>query len=370
MDFDPTRTSLTGYAASLELAKHGGGNWRFSTGFDTRSPGFEVNDLGFQRNADRTIQWLWVNRRWLQPGKVFRDFHLNVNQWGVWNYGWDKNGLGANVNVNFTLRNYWSGYAGAGRWAEALSTGALRGGPAIVRPAGLETWFGFESDERKALRGGVNGWYSKEQEKAGWAYGVSPTVSWRPATNMDFRVGPRYSRSYNAWQYLQSAEAFGDTHYVFGRLDQRTFGMTFRGNVTFTSNISLQLYAEPFVSSGRYLGFREVADPRAATFAGRFTDFTPEQLVPGEDGSVGVDLNDDGVEDLALGSPDFTFLSFRSNVVLRWEYLLGSTMFLVWQHGRSDVRNDGTFRLGRVGDLFDAEQENTFVVKFSYYLSM
>jgi hypothetical protein len=78
--YDPTRTSLTGFAGAMSIGKHAG-NWRFSGGIDTRSPGYEVNDLGFQRDADRHIQWSWLSHRWLQPGKIFRRFQINLNQW-------------------------------------------------------------------------------------------------------------------------------------------------------------------------------------------------------------------------------------------------------------------------------------------------
>jgi hypothetical protein len=142
--FDPTRTSLSGYAGQLTFGKHAG-NWRFSTGIDTRSPGFEVNDMGFQRDADRTIQWVWLNRRWLQPGKVFRNFNITSLQYSAWSYGWDRLGLGGNINLNFTLLNYWSGYFGAEKSLAGLSTTALRGGPALKEPSTLHSWAGFHS---------------------------------------------------------------------------------------------------------------------------------------------------------------------------------------------------------------------------------
>ena len=127
---------------------------------------------------------------------------------------------------------------------------------------------------------------------------------------------------------------------------------------------------EPFVSAGEYLEFKEVDQPRGATYADRFATFTGDQLlVDGED--VSVDLDRDGTADLALGNPDFRFLSFRSNVVLRWEYLLGSSMFIVWQHGRSDFTRQGRFDFSDgVGDLFRAPAENTFLVKMNYWFSL
>ena len=122
LTYDPTRTALSGFAGQLVLNKHAGDRWRFGAGIDTRSPGFEVNDIGYQRDADRTIQFTWLNRRWLKPGKVFRRFNLNFNQWTAWSYGWDRMGVGGNVNFHFELLNYWGGYGGINRQLGGLST--------------------------------------------------------------------------------------------------------------------------------------------------------------------------------------------------------------------------------------------------------
>ena len=368
--YDPTRTSLSGFAGQFVFNKHAGGNWRFGVGADTRSPGFEVNDIGYQRDADRSIQFTWINRRWLQPGKVFRRLNINFNQWYGWTYGWDRLALGGNVNLNYTLLNYWGGYLGLNREWDGIATGALRGGPAFIRPGGTNGWGGFYTDERKTLRVGVSGSFWRGDEGAGWQYWVGPNVSWRPATNVDLSVSPSLSRGADRWQYLDTQDALGSTHYLFGELEQTTVNLTLRGNATFTPELSLQVYAQPFVASGDFTGFKQVSDPRAARFADRFEVFEADRLMV-QTGEVGVDLDRDGQVDLDLGNPDFSYLSFRSNVVLRWEYLLGSTLFLVWQHGRSYDNHDGTFNLGSSLDqLFRSDARNTFVVKLNYWLSL
>ena len=82
------------------------------------------------------------------------------------------------------------------------------------------------------------------------------------------------------------------------------------------------------------------------------------------DGEIGLDFDRDGVADTDIGNPDFTFLSFRSNLVLRWEYSLGSTVFLVWQHGRTGFNSQGRFDVrSSLSDLFAADQENVFLMK-------
>ncbi len=364
---DPTRTSLSGFASQISFGKIAG-SWRFSTGLDTRSPGFESNDLGFMREADRTIQWVWLQRRWQQPGKIFREFYLNFNQWSVFNYGWDRQTVGGNLNLNFTLLNYWNGGFGFNGDLEGFSTVSLRGGPGIIRPASWNVWLHFNSDHRKSVRGGLGGHIWRSPETGSWSWSVNHNLSWRVAGNLDFTASPRFNQQLSTWQYLLTETVLGDTEYLYGGLHQSTASMTFRGNLTFTPNLSLQLYVEPFVSTGAYQSYSRVEDPRGAMWTDRMVPFEDDQILV-RGGEVSLDVNSDGATDVDLGNPDFTYLSFRSNAVLRWEYLPGSTIFFVWQHGRSEQTNQGEFSLGSgVSDLFYTEAANTFLVKVSYWL--
>ena len=367
LTLDPTRTSLAGFASQISIGKIAG-DWRFSTGFDTRSPGFEANDLGFMRDADRTIQWVWIQRRWQQPGKVFRSFFLNFNQWSVFNFGWDRLNLGGNLNLHFTLLNYWNGGFGFNSDRGGLSTVALRGGPGLLTPSSWNVWFNFNSDYRKPVRSGLGGHIWQQSETGSWSWGVRQNVSWRVAGNIEFTAAPGFNRNLDTWQYLQSETALGETQYVFGELLQTTASMMFRGNLTFTPTLSLQLYMQPFIATGAYRGYSRVNEPRGATWGDRLDSFAHDQISV-DDGDVSVDLDRDGVADLDLGNPDFTYLSLRSNAVLRWEYLPGSTVFFVWQHGRSEFNNGGEFNLrSGASDLLTADATNTLLIKVTYWL--
>jgi hypothetical protein len=368
--YDPARTSLTGFAGQFVIGKHGGGNWRFSTGADTRTPGFEVNDAGFQREADRTIQFIWVQRRWLDPGKVIRRAWLNFNQSSVWDWGWNRLRIGGNVNGSAQFANYWHGYAGFWVGSEGWSNSALRGGPAFRTPPAQNGWAGFSTDDRKALRIGLNTSGFRQPQADVWSFNVRVPLTWQAASNVSLVLAPGVSRMYDTWQYLDTQDALGETHYVFGMLDQTTVSARIRANLTFRPNLTLQVYAEPFVSSGKYVGYREVDDPRADAFADRFYDYTDDQVTL-QDGEVLIDLDGSGTADIVLDDPNFTYLSFRSNVVLRWEYMSGSTLFVVWQHGRSDVTDNGQFQPGQgIQDMFRLPAVNTFVIKLNYWLSL
>jgi hypothetical protein len=377
--YDPTRTSLGGWAASTEVMKIGGGNWRYGGFLNVRSPGFEVNDLGYQREADLALQVLWAQYQSNRPGRVFRSWRIGVNEWAGWTLGGERAATGGNLNGNFQLKSFWGGYGGLNREASSLAVAALRGGPAIVRPGNTNTWFGMHTDRRRPASLSLDGNASREDETGGYSWRLGPSVDVRPSTSASLSLRPSYSRSAQAWQFVGSEPLDGTPRYLFGRLDQTTTSVTARLNYTFTPALSLQLYAQPFISAGRYSDFRAVADPRAERFADRLPLFAATRAELGRDasGRFRADTDGDGTPDVRFRDPDFNVKQFRSNAVLRWEYRPGSTLFVVWSQGRSDRLPDGTFGMRRdFGRLFGLDDEhgvaatNTLLIKLNYWLNL
>ena len=74
------------------------------------------------------------------------------------------------------------------------------------------------------------------------------------------------------------------------------------------------------------------------------------------------------IRDVNVVASDFNVRSFRSNVVVRWEWRPGSTFYLVWQQDRSGNRPIGRAGLADVLDGFGATGDNFLAVKASYWL--
>jgi hypothetical protein len=182
--------------------------------------------------------------------------------------------------------------------------------------------------------------------------GVSPGLALKPASNIFIQLSPRYNRDETSAQYVQTvtdptATAFFGKRYVFGYIGTKTVSLDTRVNWTFTPNLTLQLFAQPFIASGDYSSFREFARPRSLS-----------KLVYGEDvGTISYDEDDasyrvdpDGSGPAAaftFDNPDFTSSALRGTAVLRWEYRPGSTLFFVWTQERSDFEPEGSFGLAR-----------------------
>jgi hypothetical protein len=365
VEVDPDATRLDGWSAKLEVMKIAGGNWRGASFTHVRSPGFEVNDLGFMPSADYLTQWFWLQRRSDRPGSHLRNWAVNLNAGSTWTFGRERTNLNGNVNLHGATLGNLQFRGGMNVNGHGRSATLLRGGPAIRTERGANGWAGFATDARRDVQLDVNGSWSVRPEADSWSMGLSPSLRWRPSGRTTLRAGPWYSHRVEDRQWVDGVTLGEAREYVFGRMEQRTLAMTVRADLALTPTLSFQLYAQPFLSSGSFGSFKRVADPGAADYRDRFQQVEAELV----DGRYRADLTGDG-EPESFRNPHFSSMQFRSNAVLRWEYRPGSTAYLVWAQGREAFAPDGSFDVGRrYGDLFSTRPENVLMVKVSYWMN-
>jgi len=214
-------------------------------------------------------------------------------------------------------------------------------------------WAGIAGDDRKAIV--TYFWVNYWRADGGRSHNISlsPEIDFKLASRITASLSPSYSRSRNDVQPLgPRTDSSNVTHYLFGHLEQKQLALTMRFTYPFTSSMSLQVYAQPFISKGTYSNVRELsAKPRAADYVSRYQTY----------GDTAYTNNIGG----------FNFKQFRSNVVFRWEYRPGSTLFVVWSQGRqgsTGIEGARSFG-GDLNDLFNRRPDNGFLVKLSYWLN-
>jgi len=162
-ELDPTRRSLTGTAGMLGISKIGGKYVRFNSNVAFKTPGFEINDLGFLRRADQRTMGNWLQIRSDTPNKWFRSRMINFNQYATWNFDGDRVFSGGNVNAHATLLNNWNFGGGYNFSALEFDDRATRGGPGVYSGGFRTVWHYLNTDPRRQLRlsyfaaGGSNG---------------------------------------------------------------------------------------------------------------------------------------------------------------------------------------------------------------------
>ena len=374
--YDPAAREFTGYGGIFRVSKQAG-NWIGDLNAASLSPGFETNDMGFQQVAD----WRWVNtafgRQFTKPTRYYRTMSLMAGGSQAWNYDGDLTDRDVTGMFSIELPNYWNGFVGMRRTFSAYSDRLTRGGVVVRKPGSFGGVANLSTDGRKkvSLRGeaGLTGYEGGGSD----VFGVVD-VTFRPAPNVSLTLGPGFSLNRSTNQYVGSvadttARAFFGRRSVFAHLDQRQVYMNTRANVTFTPNLSLEVYAQPFLASGDYTRFQEFAAPRSRELLvyGRDVGTLTETVTDGVTRYV-IDPDGEGpARTITIRQPDFNLRSLRGTGVLRWEWRPGSTAFLVWTQRRSGQVAVGDFDFGRDADaLWDAPSDNIFVLKISYWLGL
>ncbi len=367
---DPARRSLAGHGGSLRIGKSRG-RLNADAGAAWRSPGFELNDLGFVRNCDEINQFAWVGYSIRNPFSIFRRMAFNVNQWLDFEYGGENLYQAFNFNTNAGFRNNWTYNASITRENERISMNELRGGPSMKVPGGVSADAGFDSDFRSRISGGFGGGVTTRDDDAGETSHLWTYLAWRPSNAIRLEVNPEYIRNRPEMQFMQAADFAGDPAYVYGALDQETFDLSMRLDYSLTPRLTVQYYGAPFVSAGKYGEFKRVTDPRAGAFEDRFVRLAGAASRDPEGGGWLVDEDADGTADYSFGDRDFNVRDFNSNLVVRWEYSPGSNLFVVWSQARSGFTPDGRFDLGRDLDgLFEVHPHDVFLVKISRWFDL
>lgn len=379
--FDPDATSLSGYRAQIDAGKRAG-TWIWNVALTATSPGYEINDMGFQLNADRIMVDPNITYEENQPGPLFRRWSLRFGPDFDFNYGGNLIRYIPMLTFNWQLLNYWSGSLRYNYIGPISSDRLTRGGPLTRLPDGHLAGLTLNSDPRKQFT--ISGGLTYTHDQAGMDQtSANLSLGLKPAPNWEISIGPNLNSVFLPAQYVTTVpdptatQTYGN-RYVFAPLDQTTLAIEMRLNVVFTPSLSLQFYAQPFFSSNDFGALAELRAPRTFDFLEYGTDIG---TVTRENATSLIDPDAGGpAKPFRVDDRDFRLNSLRGNMVLRWEWRPGSTLYLVWQQDRANhlgaaeaelmARDMGAFALREsVRDLFDSRPINVFLFKISYWLN-
>ncbi|MFA9393047.1 MAG: DUF5916 domain-containing protein [Prolixibacteraceae bacterium] len=369
---DSNLTSLSGYGASFKFGKNSKKRLRFQTSITLKSPGLELNDVGYMRSADMIHHGTWMGYYLQDPFSIFRNFYLNLNYWMYLNYEGKLLSTFANMNFNTQFKNKWRINGSSTRQNESLSTTMLRGGPSFTQPGNTNMNLNIQSDYSKKVAFYMGNYHSFGDDNCGSYHEYWTGFEIRPMNSMSVSLSGSYSKQNNQLQYIETTKFDDENRYVFAQIEQQTVNLTIRVNYTITPELSLQYYGQPFICSGKYDQLKKITAPHANLYLNRFHTFTLNELsYDPEEEQYNIDENVDGSVDYNISKPDFNFLQFRSNMVVRWEFRPGSTAYLVWSQGRTGTDSNGNFNFGNdLQALFTEQPHNVFLLKFNYWFSL
>ena len=369
LELDTTATSLTGFAGSTFLSHRIGRLWNMAAGVNTMSPDYEISDLGFQRRADRFDMEVDIGYNETRPGRL-RRYSASATLLSEHNYDWKDISERAFINGFVQLLNYWTASANLGlSKAGTVDDRLTRGGPAAYRPGFVYVATNVSSDPRKSVVVNV-GSFIQTGPGEGSNNQFFGSLQMNPRPNIELSLGPSVSFDKSEAQFLgripdaTASRTFG-ARYVFASVDQTTVSLDTRLNYTFSPNLSLQVFAQPFIATGDFGAVKEFEAPgefRFLEYGRDIGEISGGRIYPSGVGPNAVSF--------AVPQPDFSVASLRGNAVVRWEWRPGSTMYFAWQQTRSDFRPTGEFEFRRnVESVFDPRPDNIFLVKVSYWLN-
>lgn len=371
VQLDENATSMSGWAGRVILNKQKG-NFIINAALGAVSPGFNSMDMGFQWFSDVINGHIMVAYRSFKPGKIFRNWNVNLFTQRNYDFGGHKIGEQRLILIaSAQFLNYWSTFVQLSVNPERWSKDLTRGGPLTLLPP--TTWgeISIDSDDRKSFVISLYHYFSTS-ESGSQSRTFSLGFRWKPSSNFSISLQPDYGTSHDVAQWVTGVddELMTDTYgrrYVFGTIDQKTLSCSIRLNWIFSPKLSLQAYIQPFIAVGAYNNFKELARPRSFDF-NHFGQGGSTILYSVADELYTVDPDGPGAaSDFTFDNPDFNYKSLRGTVVLRWEYSPGSTFYLVWTQNRADYANPGEFRFGRdFGNLLRAPGDNIFMIKFAH----
>ncbi|HUL44360.1 MAG TPA: DUF5916 domain-containing protein [Bacteroidota bacterium] len=369
---DSGTTSLSGYAGRIFLTKQKG-NFTVNGSLGVISPGFDVDDMGFQWRTDVINSHAGARYSWTVPTSWYQSLTLSAALFRSYDFGGDVTWQGIWQNSDIVFPNFYEfGYAYAYN-PQAISDHRTRGGPKTINPLGYEISWWLSGDSRKTFIPGIN--FDSYQSAYQTTYYINLSLDWKPASNIEVIFTPEFDGD---WENSQWVGAFADptatstfgTRYVFGAMDQKQWVAGIRLNWAFTPTLSLQVYAQPLLSAARFSNFKELA--RAGSYD--FNNYGRDGSTISYDASSStytVDPDGGGpAAPLSFGDPDFNVKSIRGDAVLRWEFTPGSTFYLVWTQTRENDLNPGDIEFNHnFSKLFNSQPDNIFLMKIAYWLN-
>jgi hypothetical protein len=375
VDVDSSKTSLTGMGTTFRFGKIGGKQgshgriFKFETGFTVRSPELELNDIGFMLTANEINHFTWAGFHWQQPFSVFRNARWNYNHWSRWDFSGKHIYQAFNSNAHATFRNNWQSGTGVTWAVMGISNNALRGASAIRRLPGIgHNWY-LNSDFRKKFYGNLNTSNFFGFKNMMRTHDVGLTLSFQPLDALRVSLSGNYSYNWRKQdQFVSNVNYNNSIRTIVSEVKQRTLRFTGRASFNITPDLTIQYYGQPYITRPLYSGFAYVTNALAKDSDERFHVFNNNEVYHSNNEYL-VDENLDGITDYRFGKPDFNFVQFRSNLVVRWEYKRGSELYLVWS--QSNTPNAyGELDTPVFESLFDnafADQaRNIFLIKWMY----
>lgn len=363
LEYNSSLTTLQGWGGEINAGKRSG-ILRITGNVDWRSPGVDLNDMGYMWQADYIKQETHFIYNINKPKGILLRYYLMLEQGHTWSFGGENLLDKIDATAKFTYKNYWLTTFDFYRKFNEVDTRQLRGGPSLRMDGENVGGFIFQTNSSKDLVFATKLYFLRNDDKISLRNSYDFSLSWLINDNFSISTITGFSNEVDNSQYVKQTEVEQKKEYVVGKIDRETLYTTLRIEYFITPELSLQYYGSPYASIGKYDSYRKVNISKSKDLSERYSPLTIS-------GDNLIDEKGNGYLDFTTENPDFNFQEFRSNFVLRWEYKTGSAFYFVWTNTSSNyesVYNPSVIK--SLKSLSNLEAQNAFMIKFSYWFSL
>ena len=363
---------LQGTSASIDFRKIGLGHWRFGVKGYMESPGLELNDQGYLRATDVIQGSYWLQYNIWEPFGIFNNLYFNTSAWSIWNFSGQQTNSGQNLSTWGQFKNYWHASVDVQHHGYDFRWGELRGGPAILFPGHWSYHIHLSTDSRKKLSFSSYFGRSVYDQNTGSALHMYLGINYQLLDFLRLSLTPNLYQSSEGAIYVDDEQVNNNDLYIVSSISQKQVSANIRVNLSFTPDLSFEYWGQPFLFSANYYGYKRVTTPGQKNFDSQFYHYVGNQIAfdAGNNQYLIHDPENPGYT-ITLDNPDFSVVEFRSNMVLRWEFVPGSSLYLVWSQSNSNSTSEGIFNFkDNITSLAVTKPTNIFLVKFSYHVKI
>ncbi len=366
---DDNATSLTGHGGSVRFGRSDSSRLRLTDHFHWYSPGLDLNDIGYLRQADIISNQAFLGWAETEPKRIFRSYSFEYAREDHWDFGGLKTLSQNRLEATSMFKNNWQASGSFGR-ENSVDTRVLRGGPALRWHDFWSSTLVVGTDSSRRVSFSLNGAYDWAVDNPSRHSRVEGLLPVRLSNRFLISGRAAYEVLADTLQYAATANSTDGPRWVIGRIDQKIWDFTLRANYAITPNLTLEYYGSPFLGTGRYAEFKQATQTLAERYEDRFHLYGANEISFEPATNTYVIREAAGGATYSFANPDFSFRQFRSNFVARWEYKPGSTLYVVWSQGRTneEQRWDSSFS-SNWNALWRQRPDNVFMMKLTYWFS-
>jgi hypothetical protein len=368
LGIDLDATSLAGHGGSVRFGTSGKGRFRATSHFHWYSPGLDLNDVGYLRQADVKGNQVFLGWAESRPKGIFREYSFQGSREDQWDFGGLHTKATTGLRAESAFQNQWRSF-GAVSFNELVDTRALFGGPALRSSDYWTTAAGVSTDKARHVSAGLRAARGWTLEGGTTSTNLALEGLFRPSGRLTFSATGEFLRLEDDLQYVGTVETTDGTRWMLGRNNEDLWSFTFRVNLAITPDLTITYYGSPFIASSRFTNIRKATDTLSTVYENRFYRYGPDEIAYSEETNA-YSIDEKGGPSFVLPNPDFSIREFRSNLVARSEYKPGSALYVVWQQGRSGYEQywNHSFQ-DNWSSLWGTQPDNVFLVKLSYWFN-